>query len=347
MTPEPSTRPEGSAGGPEPTPDPSSDTHAASAPSGAESRGTVVVGCDGSWESLVAVEAAATEASVRGSELVLLAVADVESAWAGPLGRVADAEAEALQSAMSTAVAAQQRAHWTDPEVPTRVVVTSGAQQRDLGDLVDAADLLVVGGHGGHGQIAFAMGSTSAELGRALACPVLVPRLERRPETPPGRPPGVVVAVRGGTEDQGLVALAAREAVLHRCGLVVVHVATGTGEPRGPRDHASRLGWEQTWETVRSVPESAGVPARVVVTRGDAATALVAETRHHDLLVVGTRGQGRLAGLVEESVARRVVHELPCDVMVVPPGRARVPRLPVAAHRATRPAATSDAAAHL
>ena len=38
------------------------------------------------------------------------------------------------------------------------------------------------------------------------------------------------------------------------------------------------------------------------------------------MLVVGTRGQGRLAGLVRDSVARGVIDAGVVDVIVVPPG---------------------------
>ena len=38
-----------------------------------------------------------------------------------------------------------------------------------------------------------------------------------------------------------------------------------------------------------------------------------------DLMVVGTRGEGRLAGLIAGSVCRGVLDAMPCDVMVVPP----------------------------
>jgi nucleotide-binding universal stress UspA family protein len=49
-------------------------------------------------------------------------------------------------------------------------------------------------------------------------------------------------------------------------------------------------------------------------------TALLARCAPDDLLVVGTRGGGTLAGLVQGSVARGVLDGLLCDVIVVPPG---------------------------
>ncbi|HLU67187.1 MAG TPA: universal stress protein [Kofleriaceae bacterium] len=53
---------------------------------------------------------------------------------------------------------------------------------------------------------------------------------------------------------------------------------------------------------------------------GDPAAKLVewTETRHVELVVVGTRGRGRLGELLLGSVAKRVLAALRCDVLVVP-----------------------------
>ena len=56
-----------------------------------------------------------------------------------------------------------------------------------------------------------------------------------------------------------------------------------------------------------------------MVTQEPAVQALVTRVLPDDLMVVGTRGEGRLAGLIAGSVCRGVLDAMPCDVMVVPP----------------------------
>ena len=74
--------------------------------------------------------------------------------------------------------------------------------------------------------------------------------------------------------------------------------------------------------------------SRLVVTQEPAVHALVTRALPDDLLVVGTRGEGRLAGLIAGSVCRGVLDAMPCDVMVVPP--AMVPAGPERADRRRR-----------
>ena len=61
------------------------------------------------------------------------------------------------------------------------------------------------------------------------------------------------------------------------------------------------------------------------IVRGHPATALISEVeREQDtLLVVGSRGLGRLAGFVVGSTATEVIHKAPCSVLVVRRGRER------------------------
>ncbi|MET8764888.1 universal stress protein [Lentzea sp. NPDC004782] len=56
-----------------------------------------------------------------------------------------------------------------------------------------------------------------------------------------------------------------------------------------------------------------------VVEVGDAAEHLVEASRHADLLVIGTRGHGRVAGAVLGGVALKCLQRAECPVVVIPP----------------------------
>ncbi len=62
---------------------------------------------------------------------------------------------------------------------------------------------------------------------------------------------------------------------------------------------------------------------------GDAADVLVSEARHAFLLVVGSRGHGRVREAMVGSVAQGCIHRAPCPVVVLPahvPGAHAAPR---------------------
>ncbi|CCH32901.1 universal stress protein [Actinosynnema sp. NPDC047251] len=71
-------------------------------------------------------------------------------------------------------------------------------------------------------------------------------------------------------------------------------------------------------EDVRATVPDAPSVAEVTVT-GDAGTALSEASRQADLLVVGTRGHGRLAEVFLGSVAADCLRHTACPVVVVPP----------------------------
>jgi len=72
-------------------------------------------------------------------------------------------------------------------------------------------------------------------------------------------------------------------------------------------------------EEARAILGEKGISSRLVEGRGDPADVLVEEAKQAgaDLIVVGTRGQNPVARAVLGSVSTRVVHEAPCDVLVV------------------------------
>lgn len=92
------------------------------------------------------------------------------------------------------------------------------------------------------------------------------------------------------------------------------------GEPNLQSVINARLGEAQEMldkavETVGDLPTETrteiveGNPAEVIIN--------VAKTRESDLIVMGSRGLGRLAGLVLGSTSQKVVSHAPCPVLIV------------------------------
>jgi nucleotide-binding universal stress UspA family protein len=207
------------------------------------------------------------------------------------------------------------QAHSTEPAVETDVVVVTDIRDQRVDQLANEASVLVLGAYGGGGQVALSLGSTSDALSRAFACPILLTHARVGESLRAGtRPPTVVAAVSRDDTAQHVVAAAAREAAERHTPLLIVHAI--------PMQDAAQLQAEHDW--IAAVVAAAGVPSwlphRTVVTVADPTAAVLDRVEPDDLLVVATRGEGRLAGLVAGSVTRTLLDAGPCDVLVVSHG---------------------------
>lgn len=141
--------------------------------------GPVVVGVDGSANSAPAVEAAFTEASLRGAPLVAV------HAWS-------DVDFDTLPAAVEEipwpglaeneeATLAESLAGWQErfPDVDVRRVVVRDRAVEQLLDQSHAAQLVVVGSHGRGGFRGMLLGSTSRALLHRIERPLMIVR-ERR-----------------------------------------------------------------------------------------------------------------------------------------------------------------------
>jgi nucleotide-binding universal stress UspA family protein len=158
-----------------------------------------------------------------------------------------------------------------------------------------------------------------------------------------GARPRVVVGVDGSPGSRAALAHAFINAAQRGADLDVVSsypvdlVWTGGLPLEIPDTEAIRIDTESRVQAlvdeVRSDPSTAGtaggdaVVVRVVVCEGRAVSALVKQSEHADLLVVGSRGRGAVRSALLGSVALHCVSHARCPVVVVHP-RTSVPAPP-------------------
>jgi len=207
------------------------------------------------------------------------------------------------------------------------------------------ADVVVVG-HRGHGPIeTLLLGSVSAEVVDHAPCPVLVVRDDKL---------GTVVLADDGSPSAVIAASVLEAFPLPAQTPISVLSITDTGFPftaaaaPGLYDQAitsyvrslaeARDQTRRIAEGAAERLEKAGYQTASVVRDGDPAHEIVeyARTQATGLLVLGTRGHTGLKRLLLGSVARNVLLQAPCSVLIV---RETAVHLPIAIEREMEPVA--------
>jgi nucleotide-binding universal stress UspA family protein len=138
----------------------------------------------------------------------------------------------------------------------------------------------------------------------------------------------VVVGVDGSSAARHAAEVALREAAAHRGQLLVVHAWNPVMPFKEPILHAA-VGIEHLRHAAQRVLDSEteylrglgmGVPIRSRLDCGPAGEALRRAAHGADMLVVGSRGRGRVRGLLLGSVSQAVITVASCSVLVVPAG---------------------------
>ncbi|MER6847430.1 MULTISPECIES: universal stress protein [Streptomyces] len=262
----------------------------------------VVVGVDGSATSLTAVEAAAAAAVRRGAKL-----------------RVVHAEIPVKPRCLvpdpaSAALVHEAAAHACG--VAPGIVVTNAVVTGDVAYVLEAesrtADLIVVGSRGKGRVVGLLLGSAPVALAALSHCPVMTVRAEHRPSAGAGP---VVLGVDGSPgSDQEAVDVAFAEAAQRRAELVAVHAwQSGGAADADPESSAHRLA-QAVAGRAAGCPD---VSVRRELVRGKARDALLEASKAAQLLVVGARGRGGVAGLVLGSVSQAVMTHAHCPVVTV------------------------------
>jgi nucleotide-binding universal stress UspA family protein len=276
----------------------------------------VVVGVDGSRNALRAVRWAAAEAARRHAPLRLVTACP---------GRHADDVAEhrsrdiVLGQATGALVEAAHVAERVQQGLAVQRQLVAGPPVPVLHAHARKAQLVVVGDRGRGGVGGWPLGSVAAALGRCAVCPVVVVRGEDGPRDP-ARP--VVVGVDGTSTSDAAVAFAFAAAAARAVELVAVHTwweLLDTIAPYAGSDAIEAREREVLDERLAGwCGKYPDVPVRRLVQRDLPAHALTELSREAQLVVVGSRRRGWLAGMVLGSVSQTLLHRAHCPVAVVP-----------------------------
>ena len=139
---------------------------------------------------------------------------------------------------------------------------------------------------------------------------------------------GIVVGVDGSGHSRKALERAAAEAVAHGAPLTVLAVHQAVRDVYGSPSHypedasltakAKEAAQAETDEVLSGLDSK---PASVTVTsvHGLPADELIKASQGADMVVLGRRGMGGFATLMQGSVTSQVTHHAHCPVLVVPP----------------------------
>lgn len=272
-------------------------------------RGPLLVAVDGSPEARRAVSWALHEAARRRAHLVLAHAFHT------------DLEVLAKETLDRELAEAERVARGVDPDLSLTGRLLAGPTVPALLDAARDAALLVVGSRGLGGAQA-ALGSVSLHLAGHAPVPVVVVRRRAADPPPAGR---VVVGVDGSPTAEHAARLAAEEAALRGAVLQVLHAwrvpPLSWVDALGPATAAHGLQEDSARRIAERVADAVGarwpgLALEVRMVHEHPVTALVAASRHADLVVVGSRGRGAFTGLLLGSVSLEVVRESWTPVLV-------------------------------
>jgi nucleotide-binding universal stress UspA family protein len=272
----------------------------------------IVVGMDGSPTGEAALRWALGEAAVHdGSVTAVMAWSYLEQHHADgsedfdPAYGEDDAR-EALRASVERASPAGHVEQRTICDLPVDALVSASA----------TADLLVVGARGLGGFKGLLLGSVSEQVLQHSACPVAVVRAGA--ETPTNGP--VVVGIDSSERSLEAMRWAAAEATARQATLHVVHawdvpalaMPVTTGVLSALRGNAQAV-----LDAALSDPALADTKVEGHLPCMGAAQAILECAADASLLVIGSRGAGRLRRTLLGSTSRQLAHHATCPIVVV------------------------------
>ncbi|QYC40923.1 Universal stress protein [Nonomuraea coxensis DSM 45129] len=268
----------------------------------------ILVGVDGSKAGLEAAGWAAREAALRD---VPLTVAHAIPRWACETesGRLSEVAAWMREGGRSVLRAAEEQARREHAAIDLRTTFVPGDPRAALIEAAEDAELLVVGSHGLGGVRGMLVGSVAYGVAGRAPCDVVV---VREPASPPKGE--IVAGVDGSPASSGVLEFAFAEARTRGLRLRVVHAQE---YPWYGLDPAARDQDDLQVVKQKLAAQHPDVSFVEDVVHGHPAEVLRQASSGADLLVVGSRGHGALAGMVLGSVSHALLHHALCPLAVV------------------------------
>jgi len=282
----------------------------------------LVVGFDGSPDSVRALDWALAEASLRNTSVDLCHV------WNQPYspGQTGSGGDDAPRAGAQRVLAEGSRhAAEHTPSVQVRAHLRFGSAAHLLVLAARDAALLVLGGRGTGGFGDLRIGSVSAHVVRHADCPVILVR-----DVPgPGAGRGahgrrIVVGIDESAGCETAVAFAFEEAARRGVAVNAVHAfdqaSVQTTAYLGEAELSRLRQNAQDAFSALLTPQADKYPGLAVsfqLVHGGPAPALIEASADAALLVLGSHGHGRFATAMLGSTSHTVLHHAPCPVAVV------------------------------
>jgi nucleotide-binding universal stress UspA family protein len=283
----------------------------------------IIVGADGSPHSLLAVECAVDEATLRR---VPLRIVHAAAPWLYDKNvdpRLIAVREWILAGGQEVIDGAVDAARARAPGLDVTGEVVPGGASRALLERARDASLIVIGSHGVGTVAGLLLGSTALQVVAHTPVPAVVVR-----HVEPVVRQEIAVGIDGFPIGEPALAFAFEEASLRGACLRAVHVwsdpgAVGLGGMTPLVYSHETVTAEQTRRLNDALTtwrdKYPDVEVHTEIVHGRPVRILAGVSARADLLVVGTRGRGGFAGLLLGSVSHGLLHHAHCPLAVMPP----------------------------
>ncbi|MFC7530089.1 universal stress protein [Actinoplanes sp. GCM10030250] len=282
----------------------------------------IVVAVDGTDSSRAAVRWAAREAELSNQPLLLVHVMDWD--WAAARYDFGSEHFEtARKSADGIAARAATEATTVAPAIDVSTDVAIGDPSAQLIIASEGAHLLVLGNRGRGGFAGLHLGSVSQRVAMHAACPIVVVRGRT---TPLQGPIAVGIDDTDGADEvleAAFTAARARGTSLSVIRSFVPVLMSYWGHLPPAQVHTPEQDdAERARLTAQLAPwreKYPDVPVEILLSHDSAAALLVGVSHGTQLVVVGSRGHGVIAGTLLGSTGLQLLHHAECPVLIVRP----------------------------